>query len=106
MSDTTTPAPVAAGAGSALKLRGLVVLTATIATAIWIVADPIAGVPLKVKFGNGTQHVQAATVIVVTVLFGVVASLLVGVLERRTFKARCRWVTVGVVVLALSLLAA
>ena len=105
MSNTTTSAPAATRSGSPLKQRGLVVLAATVVdTVICVIAGPIAGVPLKVKLGNGTQHVQVATVIVVTLLVGVVASLIVGALERRNAdKARTRWVILGLVVLVISL---
>lgn len=71
--------------------------------AVWAVAGPLAGVDLRVHAGSRAEQVGPATVIIVSVLAGLVAWALLAVLERFTPRARAAWTVNAQVALAVSL---
>ncbi|MPZ95921.1 MAG: hypothetical protein GEU96_13690 [Propionibacteriales bacterium] len=75
------------------------------ALAVWVVADPIAGVDLRAPAGSGgqTHDVNAVTVIIPSLVGALAGWGLLALLERWTSRARRIWVTVAVVALVLSL---
>jgi hypothetical protein len=107
---TTTPTP-ARTAGSTptarrRRTRVLAVVGAAAATlAVWVVADPLAGVDLTVRAGvpATVQRVGPVAVAIVTVLAGLAGWALLAVLERITPRARSVWTVVAVIALGLSL---
>ncbi len=86
------------------RARILVVLGAVAASlTVWAVAGPLAGVNLRVHAGSRTEHVGPATVILASVLAGLLAWALLAVLERFTPRARAAWTANALVALAVSL---
>ena len=88
------------------RLRGLAVAaTVGAALVVWIVARPLAGVDLAVRQGSGkaVQHVGLASVVIVSLLAGLVGWVFLALLERYTSRARTVWTAVALVVLLLSL---
>jgi hypothetical protein len=74
------------------------------AVAVWVVAGPVSGVPFKIKSGSKTQHVDAPTVVIITLIAGLAAWGVVALLERSSASSpRILWTAIAVVVLALSL---
>jgi hypothetical protein len=98
--DRITPAALRVG-----RARALSVAAATLAAlAVWVVAVPLLGTHLIVRFGNSAPQTVGIELVLGSSL---VASLfgwgLLAVLERRTLRARTIWVGVAIVVLLLSL---
>jgi hypothetical protein len=103
-STTTTSQPavrdVKRGRARALCAAGGV-LAAALA---WIVEVPILGIHLTVRFGPGhIQTIAVGQVVGVTVAASLLGWLLLAVLQRRTTRARLRWVSIAVAALAASL---
>jgi hypothetical protein len=101
----TTPPRSAASAPSAAKARALTVAAGVVAaTAVWIVADPLAGVALDVKSGSKTQHVALPVAIFVSLLAGLAAWGVTTLLSRRSSgNPRTTWLIAGSIVLLVSL---
>jgi hypothetical protein len=92
--------------GSRRRTRVLAVVGAALATlAVWVVADPLAGVELTVRQGSGAslQEVGPAAVLLVTVLAGLAGWALLAFLERRSSQAGRTWTVIALVALVLSL---
>ncbi len=74
------------------------------AVAVWVVAVPLFGVHLLVRFGSGAAETVGVDYVVGA---SVIASLagwgLLAMLERRTSRARSIWTVVAIVVLLVSL---
>jgi|HubBroStandDraft_1064217.scaffolds.fasta_scaffold08373_6 hypothetical protein len=74
------------------------------AVAVWVVAVPLLGVHLLVRFGSGAAETVGVDYVVGA---SVIASLagwgLLAMLERRTSRARSIWTVVAIVVLLVSL---
>jgi hypothetical protein len=86
------------------RTRILAVLGAAAASlAVWAVAGPLAGVDLRVHVGTRAEHVGPATVVIASVVTGLVAWALLAVLERFTPRARAAWTVNALVALAVSL---
>ena len=101
-SDGTGPHP--AHACRTRRARILAVVGGAAASlAVWAVAGPLAGVDLRVHAGSRAEQVGPATVIIVSVLAGLVAWALLAVLERFTPRARAAWTVNALVALAVSL---
>ncbi|SFS13973.1 hypothetical protein SAMN04487783_1740 [Agrococcus baldri] len=86
-----------------LRRLGTIVLAALLATAIWAVAVPIAGVTLVVGSGQSAQHVGPASVAIVSFALGLVAWALLALLERLGPAGRRTWQVAGLLVLIVSL---
>ncbi len=83
----------------------LVVAAAMAATfAIWLIADPIAGVDLEVKTGGQSREVALGSVLYVTAMAGSLAWISLALFERWTSHASTRWTVFAVIVLFISLL--
>lgn len=87
-----------------LRTRGLVVFVALLAgLAVWAVAVPVAGVDLMVGSGSSEQHVGPGSVVLVSLLAGLVGAGLLALFERVTPRPRGTWLIVSLAVLLLSL---
>jgi hypothetical protein len=85
------------------KARALTVAAGVVAaTAVWIVADPLAGVALDVKSGGKTQHVALPVAILVSLLAGLAAWGVSALLHGKSRAPRRTWLITGVVVLLVS----
>jgi hypothetical protein len=75
------------------------------ALAVWVVADPLAGVDLTVRQGTDAspQEVGPAAVVLVSALAGLAGWALLAVLEQLGSRAGRLWSILAVVVLVLSL---
>jgi hypothetical protein len=70
----------------------------------WTVEVPLLGIHLNVRFGPGhMQTIAIGQVIGVAVAASLLGWLLLALLERRTPRARTRWITVALAALAASL---
>ncbi|MET8837040.1 DUF6069 family protein [Micromonospora sp. NPDC004540] len=106
MDTTTAPVPAVTAARPVRRRdRALSVLAATAATlAVWVAADPVAGVDLAVRNGGTEQSVTAVAVGVSTLLAGLAGWALLALLERFTARPRAVWTGAAALVLLLSLL--
>jgi hypothetical protein len=88
------------GRTRALGVGGAVIA----AVAVWVVAVPLLGVHLLIRFGSGAaETVGVDYVIGATLIASLAAWGLLAVLERRTSRARVIWTVVAAVVLLVSL---
>jgi hypothetical protein len=96
-------------AGRARTRRGLVVAGATAAAlAVWMVADPVAGLDLAAESGGTVRPVGPGAVATVSLLAALAGWALLAVMERlsarrRTARPRRTWAIVAVAVLVVSL---
>jgi hypothetical protein len=104
MSTTTTMEHIAPAPIHVRRVRVLGVAGATLATvAVWVVAVPILGTHLLVRFGNtAPQSVELGFVVGGSLVASLVGWGLLVMLERFTSNARMIWTGVAIVVLALS----
>jgi|HubBroStandDraft_4_1064222.scaffolds.fasta_scaffold63850_2 hypothetical protein len=73
------------------------------AVAVWVVAVPLLGVHLLVRFGSGAaETVGVDYVIGATLIASLAGWALLALLERRTSRARSIWTVVAIVVLLAS----
>lgn len=104
---TTRTAPVRNGASarSRRRTRVLAVAGAPIATlAMWLLADPLAGVELTIRPVSGAvREVGPAAIVLMSLLAGLAGWALLAVLERLGSRAGRTWTALAVVVLLLSL---
>jgi hypothetical protein len=103
---STAPARTAAEcARKRRRTRALVVLAAAGATyTVWAIAHQLAGIDLVVGTGSGRTTVAPSTVVIVTVVVGLAAWGLLGLLERFTRRAAAIWAWIAGAVLLISLL--
>jgi hypothetical protein len=87
------------------RTRAFGVGGAVLATvAVWVVAVPLLGVHLLIRFGSGAAETVGVDYVVgATLIASLAAWALLTVLERRTARARAIWTVVAVVVLLVSL---
>jgi predicted permease len=72
--------------------------------AVWVIAVPLLGVHLLIRFGSGApQTVGAGYVVGATLIASLAGWGLLALLERRTARARSIWTVAAVVVLLVSL---
>jgi len=101
-STTTAPAVphIRPGGTRALCAAG----AALAAVLAWIVEVPLLGIHLNFRFGAGhLQTIAIGQVIGVTVAASLFGWLLLGLLERRTPRARLLWTSIALAALAASL---
>ena len=95
-----TPATSRAGRTRALSVGGAIVA----AVAVWVVAVPLLGLHLVIRFGSGApQTIAVGFVVGATLIASLAAWGLLALLERRTARARSIWTIVAVAVLIVSL---
>jgi hypothetical protein len=86
------------------RRRWLTVLTAmATATAAAAIADPIGGVDLVVRAGDGTRTIEPFVVMLTTLAIGLAGWGLLELLERWSGHARALWLAVAGVVFVVSL---
>jgi hypothetical protein len=92
------------GVGARRRTRRTIVVAAAGATtaAGWL-AGRLAHIDYTIGTPLGTRSITLAQVCVATAIFGLVGWAVYGVLERYTSRARASWITIAVVVLALSI---
>jgi hypothetical protein len=97
--------PARTSTSTAVRGRRGLVVTAAVAAAIalWLLADPLAGIDLAVQSGGTAQRVGFGAVIFASLFAGLAAWALLAVLERFLARPRRTWTLVATVVLALSL---
>jgi len=96
----TTRATASQGRTRALSVGGAVIA----AVAVWIVAVPILGLHLIVRFGNGSpQSVGVDFVVGASLIASLLGWGLLAMLEARTSRARTIWTVVALAVLLVSL---
>lgn len=86
--------------------RPVAVVHALAATlAVWLIADPVAGVELAVRTGaaGGVSHVGPGSVVLATLFAALAACGLLAALERFVPGPRATWVALASAALALSL---
>jgi hypothetical protein len=88
--------------------RGGTVLAAAVAGLIaWTVASPLLDIDLSVAGGSGSQQVGPGSVVLATLVSGVLGWVLLALLERRAAnknsRIRINWTITGIAVLAVSL---
>jgi len=90
---------------SKVRLRAIGVVGAVAAAVVaWFVLTVVVNVDLVVKQGSTTQKVGLVSVIVVSLLAGLVAWLVLALIERFTRHAHNIWLAVSAVAFLLSLL--
>jgi peptidoglycan/LPS O-acetylase OafA/YrhL len=95
-----TPATSRPGRTRALSVGGAIVA----AVAVWVVAVPLLGLHLIIRFGSGApQTIAVGFVVGATLIASLAAWGLLALLERRTARARSIWTIVAVAVLIVSL---
>ena len=102
MASTTTREYTTASLGQtrALSVGGAVIA----AVAVWIIAVPLLGLHLIVRFGNGSpQSVGVDFVVGASFIASLLGWGLLAMLERRTSRARTIWTVVAMAVLLVSL---
>jgi hypothetical protein len=96
----TTPATARVGHTRALSVGGAV----TAAVAVWILAVPLLGLHLIVRFGNGSpQTIGIDLVVGASLIASLVGWGLLVTLERRSTRARTMWTVVAIAALLISL---
>jgi hypothetical protein len=84
----------------ALSVGGAVIA----AVAVWVLAVPLLGLNLLIRFGNGSpQTIGVASVVGASLIASLAAWGLLAMLERRNGSARTIWTAVAIAVLLLSL---
>jgi membrane-associated HD superfamily phosphohydrolase len=82
-----------------------VAAAALAAVAVWVVAVPLLGADLTVRFGHGAaQTVQVSFVIATSILASLLGWALLAILEKRTRRAVAIWTGIALVTALLSLL--
>ncbi len=72
--------------------------------AVWVVAVPLLGVHVLVRFGSGASETVGVDYVIGATLIASLAGWgLLAMLERRTSRARSIWTIVAIVVLLVSL---
>ena len=104
MSTTTAMEHIAPAPIQVRRTRVLGVAGATLAAvAVWVVAVPILGTHLVVRFGNSApQSVEFGAVVGASLVASLLGWGLLAMLERFTSNARMIWTGVAIVVLAVS----
>jgi hypothetical protein len=75
------------------------------AVAVWVVAVPILGAHLTVRFGHGAvQNVQISSVIATSILASLLGWTVLTILEKRTRRAVAIWTGIALATTLLSLL--
>jgi Ca2+/Na+ antiporter len=98
--DFSTPAIAPLARTRALAAGGAIVA----AVAVWVIAVPLLGVHLVIRFGNGApQTIGAGYVVGATLIASLVGWGLLAMLERRTSHARQIWTVVALIGLLVSL---
>lgn len=98
--DYTTPATTRLGRNRALSVGGAVIA----AVAVWIIAVPLVGLPLIVRFGNGApQSIGIDFVVGASLIGSLVGWGLLALLEGRVSRARTIWTALAVAGLVISL---
>jgi len=96
----TAPVTTRLGRVRALTVGGAVIA----ALAVWVVAVPLLGLHLMVRFGSGSpQTVGVDFVVGASLLASLVGWGLLAMPERRTSRARTIWTVVAIAVLLVSL---
>jgi predicted permease len=96
----TTPTTASLRQTRALSVGGAVIA----AVAVWVLAVPLLGVHLIVRFGNGSpQSVGVDFVVGATLIASLLGWGLLAMLEKRTSRARTIWTVVAIAVLLVSL---
>src|SRR5688572_6569113 len=105
MSDQTQVRAAGSGQRTSHGGRALAILVATVATVlVWTVAK-LADVGLAVRSGtDDRQEISLASVIVATILIGLLGWGLLAVLERVSVRGLTIWTVIAVVFLLISLL--
>ncbi|MCI0158774.1 hypothetical protein KNO15_18905 [Leifsonia shinshuensis] len=105
MVQTLKNAPVSRTSGRVGRLLRLatVVAASLAGIVVWSICVPVLGVDLGVGSGSAAQTVGPVSVLVVSLLGGVVAWMLLAVLERLFVRGRLIWQISGWAVLVLSL---
>jgi predicted permease len=98
--DFSTPAIAPLARTRALGVAGAIVA----AVAVWVIAVPLLGVHLLIRFGNSSpQTVGVGYVVGATLIASLAGWGLLAFLERRTPKARSIWTAAALVVLVASM---
>ena len=96
----TTPATARVGRTRALSVGGAVIA----AVAVWILAVPLVGLHLIIRFGNGSpQTIGVDLVVGASLIASLLGWGLLAMLERRSSRARTIWTAVAIAVLLVSL---
>jgi hypothetical protein len=105
MASTTTREYTPAATTRLARTRALSIGGAVIAAvAVWIIAVPLLGLHLIVRFGNGSPETVGVDFVVgASVIASLVGWGLLAMLERRTSRARTIWTAVAIAVLLVSL---
>lgn len=102
-----TAASSAARTGGTTSTRALALLVAVLLDAlIWITADPVAGIDLRIPDGPGsttTSELVLPAVIISVAVISLAGWGLLALLERLTARARTVWTAVASAVVLLSL---
>jgi Family of unknown function (DUF6069) len=83
--------------------RAIVVAAAAATTTVGWLASRLVDIDYTIGTPLGTRSITLAQVSLATALFGLAGWAVYGVLERYTRRARPLWITIAVVVLALSI---
>jgi hypothetical protein len=98
--DHTTPTTVRISRARALSVGGAV----SAAVAVWVVAVPLLGLHLIVRFGNGSpESIGVDFVVGASVLASLLGWALLALLETRTARARTIWTVLAIAALLVSL---
>lgn len=96
----TTPATARVGRTRASSVGGAVIA----AVAVWVLAVPLLGLHLIVRFGNGSpQTIGIDFVVGASLMASLVGWGLLAFLERRSTRARTIWTLLAISVLLVSL---
>lgn len=87
-----------------LRRAGTLAAASIAASAIWVVAVPVAGFKIDVHFGTSTRAVGLASILIVPLIAGGAGWALLAILERMTARARSIWTILGWSILVLSVL--
>jgi hypothetical protein len=105
MASTTTREYTTAAATRLARTRALSIGGAVIAAvAVWVIAVPLLGLHLVVRFGDGAPETVGVDFVVgASLIASLVGWGLLAMLERRTSRARTIWTAVAIAVLLVSL---
>jgi hypothetical protein len=105
MASTTTREYTTAATTRLARTRALSIGGAVIAAvAVWIIAVPLLGLHLIVRFGNGSPETVGVDFVVgASLIASLVGWGLLAMLERRTSRACTIWTAVAIAVLLVSL---
>jgi hypothetical protein len=98
--DHTTPTTARISRARALSVGGAVAA----AVAVWVVAVPLLGLHLIIRFGNGSPETVGIDFVIGASLIGSLLGWgLLALLETRTTRARRIWTVLAIAVLLVSL---